>query len=302
MRANGSSFSPSTAAGSGSYPTPDAAASTRDSWPTATTMDAHASGDTSQNEGSRRKPGTTLTDAAARNWQTPTSSAGGNSSRGHDRKGEQLLAGQAKNWPEKWSTPVTNPNAPNLSSNQKSAPPSLGKQAKQWATPRSSKQGLGDSGSARRRQEGESRGLHDMAKDWPTPIAHNERGSRSEHCLEDSKAGRDLVTEAAKWPTPASRDSKGENSELHCKEKGSGRKHMDQLPNFVAHSPLAQAISKGGKKSSESIPRLNPRFVEYLMGWPLGMTDCGSPATESYLSWLQSHSELLRLVSELRGI
>jgi len=37
------------------------------------------------------------------------------------------------------------------------------------------------------------------------------------------------------WPTPAARDYKGANSEKHCKVTGTGRKHMDQLPNAVAH-------------------------------------------------------------------
>jgi len=63
------------------------------------------------------------------------------------------------------------------------------------------------------------------------------------------------------WPTPAARDYKGENSLEHCEVNGTGRKHMDQLPNAVAH----------GDKPEPS-GALNPTWVEWLMGWPIGWT------------------------------
>lgn len=46
---------------------------------------------------------------------------------------------------------------------------------------------------------------------------------------------------------------------------------MDQLSNFVAYSPQAQAITDGQPSSSDSDgsrPRLNPAFVCWLMGLP----------------------------------
>lgn len=36
---------------------------------------------------------------------------------------------------------------------------------------------------------------------------------------------------------------------------------------------------------------LNPQFVEALMGWPIGWTDCAPLATESFRSWQRVHSE-----------
>nr|WP_234908355.1 hypothetical protein [Rhizobium rhizogenes] len=52
-------------------------------------------------------------------------------------------------------------------------------------------------------------------------------------------AGMTLATAAnafqeSAWPTPAARDYKGANSAEHL-AAGTGRKHLDQLPNFVAH-------------------------------------------------------------------
>ena len=75
------------------------------------------------------------------------------------------------------------------------------------------------------------------------------------------------------WPTPAARDYKGTNSQRHC-ETAKGRAHMDQLPNFVKYGSLHldQRIRPGPQSSRETL-HLNPRFVEHLMGVPLGLTD-----------------------------
>lgn len=92
---------------------------------------------------------------------------------------------------------------------------------------------------------------------------------------------------------------------------------MDQLANFVAYSPLAQP-TRDGSESSQQNPgsaqlsvlkgsttprllskRLNPYFVERLMGWPLGWTSATAPSAsnalemELYRSKLQSHLSLL---------
>jgi len=91
-----------------------------------------------------------------------------------------------------------------------------------------------------------------------------------------------------KWPTPASRDYKGENASVHL-DHASGRKHLDQLPNFIAYCfPLAPPTPPGGVSSSpigrtsprHSVPRINVSFVEWLMGFPIGWTDSGLSATE----------------------
>lgn len=74
---------------------------------------------------------------------------------------------------------------------------------------------------------------------------------------------------------------------------------MDQLANFVAFSPLAQQTRAGPESSPPShgcdplsaskanmppaLPsaRLNPYFVERLMGWPLGWTSPTEPSASS---------------------
>jgi hypothetical protein len=80
-------------------------------------------------------------------------------------------------------------------------------------------------------------------------------------------------------PTPAARDSKGANSADHVTTNGTGRMHMDQLPNFVEHhfySHQDQPTLDGptSSESSRTSPlRLNPLFVAWLMGWPSTWVD-----------------------------
>ena len=52
---------------------------------------------------------------------------------------------------------------------------------------------------------------------------------------------------SSRWPTPAARDFKGANGPDHM-ENGTGRLHMDQLPNFVSQwsTPRASDGEKGG--------------------------------------------------------
>jgi len=76
------------------------------------------------------------------------------------------------------------------------------------------------------------------------------------------------------WPTPAARDYKGANSLEHCEVNGTGRKHMDQLPNAVAH----------GDKPEPS-GALSPNWVEWLMGWPIGWTNLEPIGDMDWCDW-----------------
>lgn len=114
------------------------------------------------------------------------------------------------------------------------------------------------------------------AKTWPTPNtmpeAPNNSKNRGNGEIRERTTPQGLGDVATRWPTPAARDFKGENSDGHL-EAGTGRKHLDQLPNFIAHvfsHPDPQAAS--GQTLFEIVHtsrrRLNPAFVCWLMGWP----------------------------------
>lgn len=120
--------------------------------------------------------------------------------------------------------------------------PMLVDEAEHWPTPRTKTSGQ-DSGSARRRAHGENPGLLDKAASWPTPTAGDAKQAESSVRKHVESGSVMLPDAAAIWPTPAARDGKGANSEEHCLVTGMGRKHMDQLPNFVAHRPADPAWS-----------------------------------------------------------
>lgn len=106
---------------------------------------------------------------------------------------------------------------------------------------------------------------------WPTPSASK---ASSDTTLMASGDGRKRPNKlgwavaAEMVPTPASRDWRAPNKKPYS-ERGGGKKG-EQLPNAI-----------GGL--------LNPNWVEWLMGWPIGWTDLKPLEMDKFQSWLQGH-------------
>jgi len=112
----------------------------------------------------------------------------------------------------------------------------------------------------------------------------------------------DQVNNPRFWPTPAARDHKGANS-LHHVTVAGGRKHMDQLANAVKYatpqsrdwrSPAGNLDRWNNPDRSRNLNdqiggQLNPPWVEWLMGWPVGWTDLKPLETDKFQSWQRSH-------------
>lgn len=150
---------------------------------------------------------------------------------------------------------------------------------------------------------------------WQTPVA-DDAPDRARRKI-NSRGEPKISAQAIQWPSPAARDYKGENGADHMKN-GTGRLHLDQLPNFVAHcfTPPAQRTWTSGVPSSMWRPisrllfrsamssvsptvrrrwlrkgswrkkRLNPSFVEWLMAWPPGHALCDCSGT-AFTLWQQ---------------
>jgi hypothetical protein len=101
------------------------------------------------------------------------------------------------------------------------------------------------------------------AKMFPTPRAReiDEKvetwQKRMDKRAEEGKppVSKNLSMTVKNFPTPAARDYKGQNSFKHMKEKP---RHNSQLPNHL--------------KKQGIIGQLNPNWVEWLMGYPIGWT------------------------------
>lgn len=91
---------------------------------------------------------------------------------------------------------------------------------------------------------------------------------------------------ATMWPTPTARDYKGANSLKHLhRETDGNRNHAYQLPNAVKllTTPCASdAVGSTGGGNHRSLRtdaqgQLNPDWVEWLMGFPIGWTSLTCP-------------------------
>lgn len=95
---------------------------------------------------------------------------------------------------------------------------------------------------------------------WPTPTVC---GNNNRKKL--SKTSGDGLATAVMYSTPCARD---------WKDNG-------KSPAELERNSQTLATQAGGK--------LNPTWVEWLMGWPLGWTDCDVLETDKFQSWQQQH-------------
>lgn len=212
--------------------------------------------------------------------------------------------------------------------------PNIREQAANWPTPAAQDDNKSPEAYRRMREHKLGRtgaaaetisSLQVKVQTWPTPSAsvandgespetwHARAAALKEKHGNGNGAGTPLTIASSAWPTPASRDQKGENSMAHMLRtdgRTDGRiHHIDQLPNFVMFhfSHQDQTMNDGQKSSAPdqtSRQRLNPQFVDWLMGWPPGwtstdLTACDAEEMESYRSKLHSHLSLLLGEQEL---
>lgn len=266
---------------------------------------------TSDTNGQREKDGKRAVglNTQAGQWPTPRNNTGPSTDGKH-----RTLCGVTPNWP----TPRAEERQQH---NSQDAGQSLGKftteQVEMWATPRTCA-GTRSSGANRTElvnawatprssasenrttrnapTHGKTHGLvlAGQAGQWQTPRSH-EVGDYQDQV--DGSETATLTGQAKQWPTPAARDVKSTNGAEHL-ENGTGRKHLDQLPNFVKFlfSRPAPESASAGQESSAPRRTLNPLFVEWLMNWPIGWTGSACAATE-YSRWLrQSRSRFWQIV------
>lgn len=140
---------------------------------------------------------------------------------------------------------------------------------------------------------------------WPTPTASlGSKGGRV--TPRKGREGGTLIeaVSARMWPTPCARDYRSPNSKPFS-ERGGGKKD-EQLNNAVRFWPTPTAGSKnsagslqewGGSKNwvrteNPELARgqLNPAWVEWLMGWPIGWTELKPLEMDKFHEWQQQHS------------
>ena len=107
-------------------------------------------------------------------------------------------------------------------------------------------------------------------KNWPTPtLAESSGGKRTKQIKEGKwhniqlREAIDLENEK-NWPTPKSRDWKG--------GMGTSKERQKHDLDKIVHLPNTQQDQEKSSTSGKSQGRLNPNWVEQLMGLPVGWT------------------------------
>lgn len=135
---------------------------------------------------------------------------------------------------------------------------------KRWQTP------VADDAVDRVKGKLNSRGepkLSAQVKLWPTPHGFSKDGRSNGPSW--NELGR--VVNQSLWPTPQARDWKdGKNPKRHGN-----------------HSPSV-AVAESAPEMGGS---LNPTWVEWLMGWPIGWTDCAPLEMAKFQAWQQWHGK-----------
>ncbi len=217
----------------------------------------------------QREPVVPLTGGTgSSSWPTAAATDWKGSAREGQRRGQLSEAAEVK-----WPTPrATDGSKGGPNQRGSSGDLMLPSAAAQWPTPAASSYGRNKGGA---NPEGPERpSLDTLARTWPTPRASESENRTTRHppSVKDGRGhGRTLAGEAASWPTPTSGDSESSGS---WNLEGSRAKLGTSLTDATCRSgPPAPETPHG-----ETAPTLalNPRFVETLMGWPVGWTDCES--------------------------
>jgi hypothetical protein len=127
-------------------------------------------------------------------------------------------------------------------------------------------------------------------KRWPTPTAPRSGSDEAKetHSLGSSgSVSPSLPALTASWPTPQARDGKG----AFTGHRQGSRDLPGQATGYHSGRQPPATDRRGSRSSMRMV--LNPPFVEWLMGWPIGWTDCTRSATASCRSWRRTHSSAL---------
>jgi hypothetical protein len=124
-----------------------------------------------------------------------------------------------------------------------------------------------------------SYGLAGHVKLFPTPCAIDAGSGRVNKSLSTGAAERPtlaLMARKGMWPTPCASASASKGSSPAALTRKTGKSRANDR---IDHAVMA---SDGGQ--------LNPEWVEWLMGWPIGHTALEPLETAKYREWLRQHS------------
>ena len=126
---------------------------------------------------------------------------------------------------------------------------------------------------------------------WPTPVADGDRTTNY------AQGGTSLGWAVRNVPTPTVHGNY--NRRGASKNSGNGlATWVRQVPTPTCHDRKGKLGAKRGKGATGGPcltmvvgGTLSPMWVEWLMGWPIGWTDCAVLETDKYQQWLNLHGK-----------
>ncbi|KQM92215.1 hypothetical protein ASE70_14975 [Sphingomonas sp. Leaf22] len=166
-----------------------------------------------------------------------------------------------------------------------------------WRTPNATMADHGPMSPAYREERGQMVTLDDQATHWMTPNVPN-GGRTASHAIakgrtltreDGTKVQLGLEHQAKTWPTPMSRDHRSGHAQKTDEELwGKKGRPLERVATTFRPS-LPDQPTADGHLSSPQRRRLNPLFVEWLMGWPEGLSGFDTAAMGSCHSPQPSH-------------
>jgi len=115
---------------------------------------------------------------------------------------------------------------------------------------------------------------------WSSVILPTWGMMRAGECWERNTLGLPTNdTDSGLWPTPTVTGN--------YNRKGASKNSGDGLATAVKNRPTPTCHDRKGKMVVGGT--LNPLWVEWLMGWPVGWTDCAALETDKFQQWLHLH-------------
>lgn len=213
-------------------------------------------------------------------WTTPAAADTGSRETKYAQGGTPLTM-QSQGWP----TPITG-GANSKREERGAGGADLQEAARGWPTPRAE-----DSESSGARK---SRGVEDTltatTRAWPIPSARDWKDTtplapRSEGEGAFAERKDQLPRLAQSWPTPTSSDANGTRNVTSGRREGSEHHSGTTMNDAIRSSHPALTISTCGPECSPKHRRLNPAFVEMLMGWPTGWSIARIGSGPSETAW-----------------
>lgn len=215
-------------------------------------------------------------------WPTPDAQQYG-STTGHNGERKPLLGRTAQQWP------TARAEDSESAGNHPKATDSLTGAVRLWPTAQAhDAQGAKTPeqiAAMRERTQAGISNLNEVAAMWPTPDTQNARDGATMRAEAKGSHAVSLHHKVAEWQTPAPdsfRSRGGERKDeqgLDQQARGfwmTPSANEDQAKGFPRSLPVPETLPHGDESSppGPTSPRrsLNPRFVEWLMGWPIDHT------------------------------